>query len=223
MFDLDAEPEVIDAHLARDPRPAPARARPPRAAGARRDRSGRDRGPGDPRSADLGRPRDPPRGQGRRRVRHSGGRARGDRPDPPVPRAGDPRGGARSPSSGCRGARAAAIRAFAAATVPLDGSLGLDALVRELRRLPGVGEWTAQYIAMRAARERDAFPAGDLGLRHALGWGYPGRRGARGRIPALAGLCGDVPVVRHPRLGATSTFASARVICVCPGRSVFSA
>ena len=45
---------------------------------------------------------------------------------------------------------------------------------------------------------------------------------ARGRIPALAGLCGDVPLVRT--LGrATSTFASARVICVCPGRSVFSA
>ena len=65
--------------------------------------------------------------------------------------------------------RAAAIRAFAAATVPLDGSIELDDLVGELRSLRGVGEWTAQYVAMRGAGERDAFPAADLGLRHALG------------------------------------------------------
>jgi len=33
-----------------------------------------------------------------------------------------------------------------------------------LRELPGVGDWTAQYIAMRALGDPDAFPAGDLGL-----------------------------------------------------------
>ena len=33
--------------------------------------------------------------------------------------------------------------------------------------LPGIGHWTAQYIAMRAARDADAFPAGDLILRRA--------------------------------------------------------
>jgi AraC family transcriptional regulator of adaptative response / DNA-3-methyladenine glycosylase II len=38
-----------------------------------------------------------------------------------------------------------------------------------LRALPGIGDWTAQYVAMRALREPDAFPAGDLGLRRALG------------------------------------------------------
>ena len=40
--------------------------------------------------------------------------------------------------------------------------------VAKLRELPGIGEWTAQYVAMRALREPDAFPAGDLGLRRAL-------------------------------------------------------
>jgi AraC family transcriptional regulator of adaptative response / DNA-3-methyladenine glycosylase II len=37
-----------------------------------------------------------------------------------------------------------------------------------LRALPGVGEWTAQYLAMRLLREPDAFPADDLGLRRAM-------------------------------------------------------
>jgi len=35
--------------------------------------------------------------------------------------------------------------------------------------VPGIGEWTAHYIAMRAFGEPDAFPASDLGLRKALG------------------------------------------------------
>ncbi|KYF83987.1 hypothetical protein BE18_01590 [Sorangium cellulosum] len=35
--------------------------------------------------------------------------------------------------------------------------------------MPGIGAWTAHYIAMRALREPDAFPATDLGLRRALG------------------------------------------------------
>jgi AraC family transcriptional regulator of adaptative response / DNA-3-methyladenine glycosylase II len=34
--------------------------------------------------------------------------------------------------------------------------------------LPGVGQWTAQYIAMRELREPDAFPVGDIGLKRAL-------------------------------------------------------
>jgi len=33
-----------------------------------------------------------------------------------------------------------------------------------LRKIRGVGEWTAQYIALRALRETDAFPAADIGL-----------------------------------------------------------
>ncbi len=69
-------------------------------------------------------------------------------------------------------ARAQAIRSLARAVadgrIDLDVSRGLDETVEELQALPGIGEWTAQYIAMRALREPDAFPAGDLGLQRAL-------------------------------------------------------
>jgi AraC family transcriptional regulator of adaptative response / DNA-3-methyladenine glycosylase II len=44
----------------------------------------------------------------------------------------------------------------------------LGAAVERLRRLPGLGEWSAQYIALRALAESDAFPASDLGLLRAL-------------------------------------------------------
>ena len=41
--------------------------------------------------------------------------------------------------------------------------------MRALCALPGIGPWTAHYVAMRACGERDAFPASDLALRKALG------------------------------------------------------
>jgi AraC family transcriptional regulator of adaptative response / DNA-3-methyladenine glycosylase II len=44
----------------------------------------------------------------------------------------------------------------------------LEATVERLAALPGIGTWTAQYIAMRAFREPDAFPASDLGLVRAM-------------------------------------------------------
>jgi AraC family transcriptional regulator, regulatory protein of adaptative response / DNA-3-methyladenine glycosylase II len=73
---------------------------------------------------------------------------------------------------GMPGARAAAIRTIAktALTVPelFQPCHDLPAAVARLRALPGIGEWTAQYIAMRALREPDAFPAGDIGLMRAL-------------------------------------------------------
>lgn len=40
----------------------------------------------------------------------------------------------------------------------------IDQAIASLRTIRGVGEWTAQYIALRAMRETDAFPASDLGL-----------------------------------------------------------
>jgi len=71
--------------------------------------------------------------------------------------------------------RAEAVRALAGAVaaneLALDGAQGLDALVAQLCALPGIGPWTAHYIAMRACGEPDAFPAGDLGLRKAAGNG----------------------------------------------------
>lgn len=45
----------------------------------------------------------------------------------------------------------------------------IDATLERLRSLPGIGEWTAQYIAMRALAWPDAFPHTDLGVMKALG------------------------------------------------------
>ena len=68
--------------------------------------------------------------------------------------------------------RAAALVSLAAAVVADPQVLGagrsLTDCVLQLRALPGIGEWTAQYIAMRELREPDAFPAGDIGLLRAM-------------------------------------------------------
>lgn len=45
---------------------------------------------------------------------------------------------------------------------------GLDDAIAQLTALDGIGEWTAQYIAMRELREPDAFPASDIGLLRAM-------------------------------------------------------
>jgi AraC family transcriptional regulator of adaptative response / DNA-3-methyladenine glycosylase II len=74
---------------------------------------------------------------------------------------------------GMPGARARTILALARAVA--DGALVLmpnadiDATLERLRALPGVGEWTAQYIAMRALAWPDAFPHTDFGVMKALG------------------------------------------------------
>jgi AraC family transcriptional regulator of adaptative response / DNA-3-methyladenine glycosylase II len=72
-------------------------------------------------------------------------------------------------------ARAASIRALAAAVSRGDlvfgTSLGLEDAGARLCAISGIGPWTANYIAMRAFGEPDAFPASDLGLRRALGSG----------------------------------------------------
>jgi len=70
---------------------------------------------------------------------------------------------------GLTAARASAIRAIAAALA--DGRVDfrpertLDDFVARWTALPGIGPWTAQYIAMRALGHPDAFPAEDLVLR----------------------------------------------------------
>jgi AraC family transcriptional regulator of adaptative response / DNA-3-methyladenine glycosylase II len=74
---------------------------------------------------------------------------------------------------GLTGARVKALQGFAAAfatgDITLDRGTGLDETVRALCALPGIGPWTAHYIAMRACGERDAFPSADLALKHELG------------------------------------------------------
>lgn len=70
-------------------------------------------------------------------------------------------------------ARIVTLRALAAAVhsgaIDFHPGAGLDAKVEELTALPGIGAWTAHYIALRAVGEPDAFPASDLGLRKAVG------------------------------------------------------
>ena len=71
---------------------------------------------------------------------------------------------------GMPNARADAIVALAGAVasgeLDLSGAAELAPTLEALRAIPGVGEWTAAYVAMRALRNPDAFPASDLGVRH---------------------------------------------------------
>jgi AraC family transcriptional regulator, regulatory protein of adaptative response / DNA-3-methyladenine glycosylase II len=68
--------------------------------------------------------------------------------------------------------RAKTLSAVAAAVVAdpqiFAAGRSLEEAVAQLRALPGIGEWTAQYIAMRQLREPDAFPAADIGLMRAM-------------------------------------------------------
>ncbi len=52
--------------------------------------------------------------------------------------------------------------------VVLDAGAEREQTRRRLLALPGIGPWTADYIAMRALRDPDAFLPTDLGVRHAL-------------------------------------------------------
>jgi AraC family transcriptional regulator of adaptative response / DNA-3-methyladenine glycosylase II len=68
--------------------------------------------------------------------------------------------------------RQAAILGLAKAVangLQLHSGADVQATVVALKALPGIGDWTAQYIAMRALRWPDAFPAGDVALHKALG------------------------------------------------------
>ncbi len=80
---------------------------------------------------------------------------------------------------GLMNGRAAALRALAQAVAA--GDLVLDrgedraSVVARLQALPGIGPWTASYIALRALGDPDALPVHDLGLRRACErLGYPG-------------------------------------------------
>jgi AraC family transcriptional regulator of adaptative response / DNA-3-methyladenine glycosylase II len=74
---------------------------------------------------------------------------------------------------GLTASRATCLRAAAEAVcegrVRIAPAADPEAFAKRLCELPGVGDWTAQYVALRAARWPDAFPHGDLGLRKALG------------------------------------------------------
>jgi AraC family transcriptional regulator, regulatory protein of adaptative response / DNA-3-methyladenine glycosylase II len=69
-------------------------------------------------------------------------------------------------------ARAETIRTLARAVcdgrIRFEGIVETDDFLARLCEISGIGTWTAQYVAMRALGEPDAFPAGDLGLLRAL-------------------------------------------------------
>ena len=83
-------------------------------------------------------------------------------------------------------ARARTISCLARAV--LDGKISFSGVVdvenflTRLCELPGIGSWTAQYIAMRALREPDAFPSGDLGLLRAAGLRSPRELESRAEV-----------------------------------------
>lgn len=86
---------------------------------------------------------------------------------------------------GMPGARRDALKALAAAAQGdphLFRPFGtIEEAIARLRSIRGIGEWTAQYIALRALRETDAFPASDIGLLR----GATRRRGMRPTPAAL--------------------------------------
>jgi AraC family transcriptional regulator of adaptative response / DNA-3-methyladenine glycosylase II len=89
---------------------------------------------------------------------------------------------------GLTGARIAALKALARAVI--SGAVDFGASVEDakaaLLALPGFGRWTAEYVALRALGEPDAFPSADLVLRRAAGTeGQPlGERALEARAEA---------------------------------------
>jgi AraC family transcriptional regulator of adaptative response / DNA-3-methyladenine glycosylase II len=69
---------------------------------------------------------------------------------------------------GMPAARRAALTALARAAVTqprlFEAANTLEESIARLRRIPGIGEWTAQYIALRGLHHPDAFPASDIGI-----------------------------------------------------------
>ena len=107
--------------------------------------------------------------------------------------------------------RGEALRALAR-LVAVDGvrfDAGADSseALAALLDVPGVGPWTASYVAMRALGDPDAFPAGDVGIEHSLrrlggdaaasdGW-RPWRSYAVMHLWALVSAAPDGGLVAH--------------------------
>jgi AraC family transcriptional regulator of adaptative response / DNA-3-methyladenine glycosylase II len=78
-------------------------------------------------------------------------------------------------SIGLPRARGAAIRELgrrvARGELDFSGAGNVETVMSRMREIPGIGDWTAQYVAMRALADSDAFPSADLGLIRALSKG----------------------------------------------------
>ena len=169
LFDLDADPVTVDGHLGADPLLAPLVAAAP----------GR-RVPGTVDGAELA-----VRAVLGQQVSVAGARTMGGRlvaaAGTPL---GEPVGGLThlfpAPDQtadgldalGMPGARKRALAGLAEALagddLVLDPGADRPATEAQLLALPGIGPWTASYIAMRALADPDAFLPSDLGVRHAL-------------------------------------------------------
>ena len=106
--------------------------------------------------------------------------------------------------------RARAISAIVAAVTADPKLLGigcnLEDAITHLRALPGVGEWTAEYIALRGMREPDAFPAADTGLTRALA----NEAGIRSECGPAVGACRSVaPLARLCRATPVGRFSDS--------------
>ncbi len=79
---------------------------------------------------------------------------------------------ARLESLGIIGSRSNTIRALAravsAGTLDFDAAQDADEFRRTLLSIKGIGDWTADYVAMRVLKNPDAFPSSDLGLLRAF-------------------------------------------------------
>jgi len=116
---------------------------------------------------------------------------------------------------GMPGARIATLKAVAEAALADPGLFERGATVEEtvahLRAIKGIGEWTANYIAMRACREADAFPAGDVGL-------LRGMADAAGRRPRPAELLARAAAWRPWRAYAAQHIWAADAALAGPPR-----
>lgn len=63
----------------------------------------------------------------------------------------------------------ALAKTYAAGELQLEAGLNPEKIIQQLIALPGIGQWTAHYIAMCALRWPDAFPKEDIAVRNSLG------------------------------------------------------
>jgi AraC family transcriptional regulator of adaptative response / DNA-3-methyladenine glycosylase II len=120
---------------------------------------------------------------------------------------------------GMPSARLASLKALAEAAVA-DPNLfrpfgTIDEAIARLRAIRGVGEWTAQYIALRAIREMDAFPASDIGLLR----GAAKMDGMDGTRSTAAGLLNRAEVWRPWRAYAAQHLWAADASAISTNRS----